>query len=1324
MKPGDLVDGRFEIERLAGSGGMGAVYRARDRLTSGLAAVKVLWSQFVDQPEHAARFAREARVLEDLGHPSIVRYLGHGATEEGEPYLALEWLEGESLSARLRREGLTAAESVTVGRTIADALGAAHRRGIVHRDLKPSNVFLVGGSIDRAKLIDFGIAKLAGDARLTMTGVVMGTPFYMAPEQARGMRRIDARADIFALGCVLFHCLTGRAPFAGEEMHAALLKVVLDDAPRVSELRDDIPVALDDLVARLLARAPEDRPADGAAAFVEICELGDLDAGAPGPPSARAGALTAREVRLVCAVVTRLGGAGDPLLTAPMTLPSTLPMASADPHGPALMAAVDRHHGEVHHLGGAVVISFPIAAAQSISTPTDQAAQAARAALAVRAALPGAPVAAVAGRGAPEITADGGEVVARGLALLDAPAGGVRLDDMLAGLLGARFQIEGDAAGLVLAGERDHGPLARTVLGKPTPCVGRDHEIALLEAVLAECAEEPCARAVAILAGPGIGKSRLGQEIARRAAPKGFQVWTAEGDPMSAGSPFGMLAQVLRREAGLRDGEPAEVQRHKLRARVGRHLPAREATRVALFLGELAGVRGGGEEGVELAAARADPVLMGDQMRRAFEDLLIAETQAAPLLLVLEDLHWGDLPSVKAVDAALRNLRERPLCVLALGRPEVTDLFPRLWADRGVSLVHLRELGRRGSEHLVREVLGAGAGAEVVQRIVEVAGGNPFYLEELIRAAAAGREGDFPETVLAMVEARLAALDPEARRVLRAGSVFGRALWRGGVGKLLGPTTDRLAERLAELVEREVLVRRSDARFPGEEEHAFRHGLLREAAYAMLPAEDRALGHRLAAEWLMDKGERDALVLAEHLERGGESERAVAYYRRAAEQALEGDDFAAAIARAERGAAHARGETLGSLRLIEAEAHKWMGSAEEAERCAVEAMRRLPPRSALWYVAAAESASMRLRLGRHDELGALASEVRALGLGLTPSNTPPDISGEIQDPAVAPRRAPEDLGERAGAAVSAVARLAGSLLHDGQHALAEALIAEIDRVAAPLAERDFRVAARVYALHASRALCYGDPAASLRFTELSIPSFAYTGDRRNACLGRVNAAHAWLQLGDAEVAERALRSALADAGRMGLHNVSALGRQNLAAALCQRGELAEARASALAAVSAFAAQSNRRQEGRSRAYLAEILVASGELDAAEREARAAVICVESIPPLRALALAVLARVLLSAHLVLDARAAAEEGLAVGEALAGMEEGEARLRLVLAESREAAGDHAGAERALRAARDRLAARATRIEDAALRGSFLRRVPENARTLALARTWLRG
>src|SRR5262249_39727549 len=203
------------------------------------------------------RFEREGQVLSELHHPCVVRYIAHGFTKAGEPYLAMEWLEGETLDERLARTGLSLEESLRVGRPLSAAAAAAHSRGVVHRDIKPSNLFLVGGQIEQIKVLDFGVARFGRTlSSMTRTGVLVGTPGYMAPEQASGSREVDARADIFSLGCVLFECLTGRPAFVGEHVIAVLAKIVFEDAPRVSELRDDIPESLDDLVARMRSKDP------------------------------------------------------------------------------------------------------------------------------------------------------------------------------------------------------------------------------------------------------------------------------------------------------------------------------------------------------------------------------------------------------------------------------------------------------------------------------------------------------------------------------------------------------------------------------------------------------------------------------------------------------------------------------------------------------------------------------------------------------------------------------------------------------------------------------------------------------------------------------------------------------------------------------------------------------------------------------------------------------------------------------------------------------------------------------------------------------------
>jgi len=196
---------------------MGTIFRARDLITDHAVALKLLLDPGGAAGELTERFLREARFLSDLRHPGIVAYLAHGQTSEGLAYLAMEWLEGEDLARRLGRSSLSTAESLTLLRVVAGALHAAHRRGVVHRDIKPSNLFLRGGEVARAAVLDFGIARrLHISNAMTRTGAVIGTPAYMAPEQARGSRVITPSADIFSLGCVLFECLTGEPPFVAD----------------------------------------------------------------------------------------------------------------------------------------------------------------------------------------------------------------------------------------------------------------------------------------------------------------------------------------------------------------------------------------------------------------------------------------------------------------------------------------------------------------------------------------------------------------------------------------------------------------------------------------------------------------------------------------------------------------------------------------------------------------------------------------------------------------------------------------------------------------------------------------------------------------------------------------------------------------------------------------------------------------------------------------------------------------------------------------------------------------------------------------------------
>jgi eukaryotic-like serine/threonine-protein kinase len=1321
MNPGDVVDDRFELERIAGVGGMGTVWRARDK-KGGAVALKVLKAA---SGEGADRFAREIRVLAQLRHPGIVRYVADGrvAGRSGadEMYLAMEWLEGESLSARLGRAGLTAGEAVGLARRVAEALGAAHERGIVHRDVKPSNLFLPDGDLERVKVLDFGVARVGdgGTRAATRTGMMLGTPGYMAPEQARGAKDVDARADVFALGCVLFECLTGRAAFVGEHVMALLAKILLEEAPRVSELRPDVPDDLDRLVARSLHKNRDMRPRDGAHFAADLSALGTIVGGERPPAGAPSAALTATEQRLLCVVLvkgyTPDTGEGEGTLARVATLTGDRTVASQSPvplsagaldatvSGEEALTAYERLRVAVEGFGarleklvdGSLVVTLT-----GTGGATDQAVQAARCALAMRALVSGPPMALATGRGVLAGRWPVGEAIDRAARLLRAAERAdphpVRLDEVTAGLLDVRFDIGGDRAGLYLRGERDVVEAARTLLGKPTPCVGRDRELGVLGGLLDECIAEPIARAVLVTGAAGVGKSRVRYELLRKLKqrPDPVEVWIGRGDPIRAGSPFGMIAPALRRAAGILDGEPIEVRRQKLRARAARHVSARDLSRVVEFLGEVIGAPFPDADSVELRAARQDAMLLGDQMRRAFETLLAAETSAQPLLIVLEDLHWGDLPTVKLLDSALRNLADRPWMVLALARPEVHELFPSLWAERGVQEVRLGELTKKGSERLIRRVLGEGVSDEIVNRLIERSGGNAFYLEELIRAVAEGKGDAMPETVLAVVQGRLERLEVDARRVLRAASVFGEVFWRGGVTALLGgeERTTGLRTWIDELDERELIARAPRSRFPGDEELTFRHAMVREAAYSMLTESDRRLGHLLAGDWLERAGEGDAMLLAQHFERGGEPARALGWFRRAAEISLAANDFRGALDRAERGAnSGASGEVLGALRLIQAEAHRWCGEFAEGKRRGAEAMALLARGSPLWFSAAGEVAEASGKLDDVPPLEAVGEALLAV---------PGRVAGTMQ------------------AVASSLA--AFQLFSHGRYQLAEALLDRIEKASVEVRERDPGILARILQARSSRAMFAGDVGAYLESERAAVGAFEQAGDLRYACMQRGHVGYACLEIGAYDDAERWLREALENATRMGLLNVVANAKHNLGRALHRCGRLEEALAMESDALAELTAQGDRRLCGGALLYIGDIHLALGQVDKAEEKILAALEILQD--PLRPQALATLTQIRIAQGRPADALAAAREAMALLEQLGGVEEGESQIRMVYAEALWTTGAHDQARAAIRKARERILGRAGLITDPQFRKSFLERIPDNERTLSLARALL--
>jgi serine/threonine-protein kinase len=265
VPPGTMLDDKYRVEELIAVGGMGAVYVGTHTKLRKRVAIKVLNPQ-LSTPPMIERFHREAITASQIGHEGIAQVTDLGTSAAGEPFLVMELLEGESLAARLKATGALPIEvACELGCAILSPLGAAHRAGIIHRDLKPDNVFLVRQSRgEMVKLLDFGISRatgLEGEFRLTTTGLVLGTPYYMSPEQARGDNVVAPQSDVYSLGVMLYEMLIGRVPISGDNYNQLMYRVMMSEYTPPRQLRPEIPEALEQLIVHAMASDPAHRPA-------------------------------------------------------------------------------------------------------------------------------------------------------------------------------------------------------------------------------------------------------------------------------------------------------------------------------------------------------------------------------------------------------------------------------------------------------------------------------------------------------------------------------------------------------------------------------------------------------------------------------------------------------------------------------------------------------------------------------------------------------------------------------------------------------------------------------------------------------------------------------------------------------------------------------------------------------------------------------------------------------------------------------------------------------------------------------------------------------
>lgn len=919
------------VEHEVGRGGVGIVYRAYDLLTLQTVALKVINAEAGVAPEEEAALMREGELLASLDHPGIVKTVAFGVLDDtGLPFVAMEWLDGEDLAARQRRSPLTIPEALELTLRVAEALAAAHAAGVIHRDIKPGNIFLCRQAQSSQtslldswpKLVDFGVAS-GGELRVHRAGDLVGTPAYMAPEQARGDAPIDGRCDIYSLGATLFEVIAGRPPHVGPNVIATLARLATTPSPHLSELRRDVPPMVDSLVQSMLETDPGARPASA----LELCEIlrdATEDASRTSwfdaePRSSRLGSSASRLITSIVALRFESGSARERAL-------ESLRQRGADAV-PLGRDSIVAHLGARRALGSEALVALELGR---------------------RLARAGARVGIASGRAWVNQMSDSavhpvGEVVDRASALARDADPSIVLADVTTSELGrGRYEFRARDDGSAIVGEPLRGARGDRTGG--APFVGRDAELAQVLSAFSRTRSDRTPILVTITGPPGIGKSRLRREVMARIAAQAEapQVILQRSEAYGQGQSLGAAADVLRAIIGLPKGATSTEAARAIVARLGPatrdELTARTRDLVARLLAN------------EPLTEGVDPRGSRDALWLAMTDLVLQITAVENTAILVEDLQWADPESIGWLDHMMGRAANRPLLVMAMVRPEFWSANPERFAGRDHVRIELRPISRRSARSIVQSVLGPSTPESIVERIAEQAGGLPLFAEELARLTAAGRDTLQAPTIQAAIQVSLDALDDECRDAVGRLSVLGLTCWESALEAFGMPAAEGVMKAL---VASEVLVEQNNSRFSGTREWTFKHALFRDVAYALLGERERKELHALAGAWLASMGE-DAAVVAGHYDLGGQHTAAAEHWTRAAQRALSTNALTDALNMAERALAFAEDRPSGFLRAALLD----------------EAWGRLDPRAS-----ERESAIMALEANVYDE----ASAVRARG---------------------------------------------------------------------------------------------------------------------------------------------------------------------------------------------------------------------------------------------------------------------------------------------------------------------------------------------------------